>query len=476
MNSTRLTADARRALRNLAASLADAPRLRAAADTLAQGAARVLHVSAAVERRGPEGVAVFAGIPAAGAGAPARVPSWEDPDDLDTALLAQQEFPLGTHGGAEWVLVLTGRWDEPRAQAFFVEFARLAAVALKAPALREVAARSDNVIASAYMFTRRLSRLHGSDPLPQFIVDGLAMAARADLASLATWDADAAHLRIVATHGYPAVLVEHVRVPPGQGVLGRVFEARSPMLVTNLDQVPGLHSRRPRYRTPSFLAVPLLADGDVLGVVCLADRADGRAFERADLTAARALAAPAALGLLNDRLAREARALAHAATVDPLTGLFNRRYFQTRLEEEMERSRRYKLDLALLIVDIDNFKHLNDQLGHLAGDYLLRQVSDVLRRSVRVFDVCTRYGGEEFAILMPGSALENGLLVAERIRQRVEAASREAGPLPAHMRVTVSLGLTVLAEDGSPQEFIARADRALYRAKAEGKNRVRYES
>jgi len=259
-------------------------------------------------------------------------------------------------------------------------------------------------------------------------------------------------------------------------VLGRVFEARSPMLVTNLEQVPGLHSRRPRYRTPSFLAVPLLADGDVLGVVCLADRADGRAFERADLTAARALAAPAALGLLNDRLAREARSLAHAATVDPLTGLFNRRYFQTRLEEEMERSRRHKLDLALLIIDIDNFKHLNDQLGHLAGDYLLRQVSDVLRRSVRVFDVCTRYGGEEFAILMPGSGLQNGLLVAERIRQRVESASREAGPLPAHMRVTVSLGLTVLAEDASPQELIARADRALYRAKAEGKNRVRYES
>jgi two-component system cell cycle response regulator len=185
------------------------------------------------------------------------------------------------------------------------------------------------------------------------------------------------------------------------------------------------------------------------------------------------LAAPAALALLNDRLSDQARELAHAATIDPLTGLFNRRYFQTRIEEEIERARRYELDLALLLADIDNFKLLNDQLGHLAGDYLLRQIAEVFKRSVRVFDVCTRFGGEEFAILMPGSNAGNAMIVAERIRSRVESASREDGPLPAHLRITISLGLAVLSADASSQELIARADRALYRAKAEGKNRVR---
>jgi diguanylate cyclase (GGDEF)-like protein len=193
-------------------------------------------------------------------------------------------------------------------------------------------------------------------------------------------------------------------------------------------------------------------------------------------SAARALAAPAALALINDRLTHQARELAHAATIDPLTGLFNRRYFHTRIEEEIERARRYGLDLALLLADVDDFKQLNDELGHLAGDYLLRQIAEVLKRSVRVFDVCTRFGGEEFAILMPGSNAANAIVVAERIRSRVESASRDAGPLPAHLQITISLGLAVLSAGASSQELIARADRALYRAKAAGKNRVTVEA
>ncbi|MBL8141630.1 MAG: GGDEF domain-containing protein, partial [Acidobacteria bacterium] len=144
--------------------------------------------------------------------------------------------------------------------------------------------------------------------------------------------------------------------------------------------------------------------------------------------------------------------------------------------EEIERARRHTLDLSLLLVDVDDFKRLNDELGHLVGDYLLKQIADVLRRSVRVFDVCTRFGGEEFAILMPGTGLASALVVAERIRSRVEQASRDVGPLPAHLRITVSLGLAVLASDPTPQELIARADRGLYRAKADGKNCVRVES
>jgi diguanylate cyclase (GGDEF)-like protein len=303
----------------------------------------------------------------------------------------------------------------------------------------------------------------------------MAETTHARIGSLATYTEAEGQLRVAATHGYPQVLVDHVRLVPGEGVLGRVFETRRPMLVDDLDTLDGLHRRRPRYRTPSFLAVPLLSNADVLGVVAMADRADGQPFDRRDLTAARALAAPASLALLNDRLTAQTRELAHAATVDPLTGLFNRRYFHTRLEEEIERARRYNLELALLLIDVDDFKLINDELGHLAGDYMLRQVSDVLKRSVRVFDVCTRFGGEEFAILMPGSGATTGLAVAERVRSRVEIAARESGTLPHHLRVSVSLGLAVLGAAASSQELIARADRALYRAKADGKNCVRME-
>jgi diguanylate cyclase (GGDEF)-like protein len=387
---------------------------------------------------------------------------------------ATLDLPLGRHGNREWTLVLEGGWTG-FASPCLHEVAPLLGAALASAHAHEQHRRARGLLLAAHRLGRTLTGQAPPDRMRQRMVDAAAAATRAAVASLSLHDAEANALRIVATHGYAQVLVDHVRVLPGQGVLGRVFQTRRALLARDVRDVPGLHARRARYRTPSFLAVPLLADGDVLGVLSVADRRDGQPFDRADLRALRALAVPASLGLRNHRLVDQTRVLAHAATVDPLTGLFNRRYFQTRIEEEIERARRYGVDLALLLIDIDDFKRHNDQLGHLAGDYLLRQIAEVLKRSVRVFDVCTRFGGEEFAILMPGSGSANGLIVAERIRHRVETASREDGPLPSHLRMTVSLGLAVLGADVSSQELIARADRALYRAKAEGKNRVQME-
>lgn len=381
---------------------------------------------------------------------------------------------VGRHGSSDWALSFRSVDSGHTRDRRLAVFARVVSSALEHATLRGAASRAETVVAATYSFARKLTRRPPSLPLRQFIVDEIAEATRARLASLAVHDEARGQLRVVATHGYPAVLVEHVRQSPGEGVLGRVFSSRRPMLVADLEHVPDLHRRRPRYRTSSFLSVPLLSNGDVLGIVSVADRTDDQPFDRNDLTAARALAAPAALALLNDRLSDQARVLAHAATVDPLTNLFNRRYFQTRLEEEMQRARRYALDLALLLIDVDDFKALNDMLGHLAGDHLLRQVADILKRSVRVFDVCTRFGGEEFAVLMPGSSVNNALVVAERIRSRIEGArSADSALVPPHMRITVSLGLAALGADSTPHELVARADRALYLAKAAGKNCVR---
>jgi len=219
--------------------------------------------------------------------------------------------------------------------------------------------------------------------------------------------------------------------------------------------------------------VPLFAGRQGFGVVSLTDRADGRPFDRGDLTTVRALAAPAILALARERLAMRARALAHAAAIDPLTGLFNRRYFETRIEEEIQRARRYDLGLALLVIDADNFKVFNDLLGHPGGDRILRTMADVLRRSVRAFDVCTRFGGEEFAILMPGSNADAAMHSAERIRQRIADYRFEPRFLPPGVHPTISIGVAILDGAGTAQELVASADRALYTAKAAGKNCVR---
>lgn len=451
----RLRAGSLHRLRRLAEDCAAAPDVSAALAQLDAGLRQEFGHEAGVDRR-------------VAAGARPQLPAFAGTDH-------HVELALGPAGGDFPVLRLPGAWVRPRERVALEKLRGAFANALQVVAARTEAARANALVASAYGFARRLAQARLSQDLRHLIVDTIATAVSAEQGSLATYEESEGLLRIAATRGYPSVLVEHLRIVPGRGLLGQVYESRRAMLVDDVTGLPG-HTPRRRYRTSSFLAVPLLAQGDVVGIVSLADRTDGRPFTREDLTAARALAAPAALALRSDRLAEQARELSHAATVDPLTALFNRRYFSTRIEEEIERARRYSLELSLLLIDVDDFKKLNDELGHLAGDYLLRQIAEVLKRSVRVFDVCTRFGGEEFAILMPGSGVNNALLVAERIRARVEQASREAGPLPAHMRITVSLGLATLASDANPQELIARADRALYRAKAEGKNCVRVES
>ena len=331
----------------------------------------------------------------------------------------------------------------------------------------------ENLVANLYAFTRKLGQTNDTAQLAPLVVRSVADAVGARMAALALYDANTGRLAIVATKGYPSVLVEDLRIAPGSGVIGQVFATRRPLLVADASRELNAHPRRPRYRTGSFMAVPIYTDAGTLGVLTMADREDLQAFTPGDLTVARAMTAPVGLALVSARLAGEARELAHAAAVDPLTGLFNRRYFETRIDEEIQRARRYKLDLALLVIDADNFKALNDLLGHLVGDRVLRAMSDTLRRSVRAFDVCTRFGGEEFAILMPGSNAASAVQSAERIRQRIEQYKFDPMLIPAEIRPTISVGVAVLNGESTAQDLIARADRALYVAKGQGKNCVR---
>jgi diguanylate cyclase (GGDEF)-like protein len=218
-----------------------------------------------------------------------------------------------------------------------------------------------------------------------------------------------------------------------------------------------------------------MAGGKLIAVVSLADRLDGQAFDRRDLTTARALGAPAALALMAQRLQDDKQGLEQLVATDPLTGLFNRRYFEVRLDEELNRALRQELELNLMVIDVDGFKSINDSIGHAAGDAVLRGVANVIRRSVRVFDVCARQGGDEFVILMQGRRV-SAMQSAERLRGRIESWRPERGlALPPTVRVTASIGLASLSRNAhaTTQSFMASADRALLIAKAEGRNRVR---
>ncbi len=156
------------------------------------------------------------------------------------------------------------------------------------------------------------------------------------------------------------------------------------------------------------------------------------------------------------------------ALTDPLTGLWNRRYLDDRLRRELARSARHGAPLSLLLIDLDHLKEINDQGGHGAGDEALKFIADSIRSSARSSDVVARYGGDEFAVLAPSTQAPEAVTLAERIRAAVEQGHAGA------RRTTVSIGISDVAQNRAfeSRELIQAADRALYRAKSGGRNRI----
>jgi two-component system, cell cycle response regulator len=158
-------------------------------------------------------------------------------------------------------------------------------------------------------------------------------------------------------------------------------------------------------------------------------------------------------------------------TMDGLTQIYNRRYFEEALEREVSRSRRYERSLALVMFDVDHFKRVNDQHGHLAGDYVLKQLASTLRTRIRREDVFARYGGEEFGMLLPEVDLPGAVKLADKVRRMVEKQRFEFDRTP--IPVSISLGVAMLeSEHRDVEDFKRAADSRLYAAKAAGRNRV----
>jgi diguanylate cyclase (GGDEF)-like protein len=160
------------------------------------------------------------------------------------------------------------------------------------------------------------------------------------------------------------------------------------------------------------------------------------------------------------------------AVTDGLTGLFNHREFYQALRRELERARRYRHTLSLLMIDVDDFKRFNDRFGHPAGDIALREIADLLRKCARTTDIIARYGGEELAVILPESTPGGALMVAERIKSEVGAHNFIQGSIE-HVQLTVSIGIysSTNGED-SEDQIVSLADEASYVAKKSGKNRV----
>lgn len=380
-----------------------------------------------------------------------------------TSGVAWTAVGIGTFAQREWTLLLPGQSSYWASHPGIDQLVQQLSWSLGHVAEKDLAEYSRRLQRTIFAFSRRLARDSGAASLNSLVLRTLASQVHAQTAALARFNPDDGALQIVATLGYPLSVVEHLRIPPGEGLLGRVYETGHALVGDATSSGTG----RLRYRSDSYMVLPVIAGANRAAVVALTDRADGRRFDARDFSAARLLVATAAPAFAAEPLRRRLVELTELATVEPVTGLFNRRYLQTRLEAEVERARRQGQDLALLLIDVDDFKRVNDTRGHLEGDRTLREIADLIRAGVRIFDVCARYGGEEFVIVMPAASLEVAQQVAERVRGRVERRFAR-GPAP----VTVSIGVGTLAEGATGDELLDVADRALMSAKRAGKNIV----
>jgi len=323
------------------------------------------------------------------------------------------------------------------------------------------------------------------------------------------------------THGYLDILRESGELEPvvgvgaleealkfkvtmGEGVAGIVWKTGKPLFIPDYDQWPGRLSKFPRGLIRAILGMPLLFKGQVVGVIGIARGFESDiSFSEEDITVLRRFADLAVLALQNARLFEQAQVeiafrrktemelrnanqvlqfqiervellqgqLRELAVRDTLTNLFNRRYLQEMLEVEFARAKRSQTSLAILMMDCDRLKDINDTYGHKAGDDSLVHIANVIRESIRAGDIACRYGGDEFVVVLGNVTEKTAFERAENIRNRiaVEPILHKKEKIHIH----VSIGIAMFPGHGTLGEsLLQKADQALYAAKGKGKNQV----
>ncbi|MBF0522403.1 MAG: sensor domain-containing diguanylate cyclase [Candidatus Omnitrophica bacterium] len=224
------------------------------------------------------------------------------------------------------------------------------------------------------------------------------------------------------------------------------------------------------FMTKELVIMPLRAKDKVNGLIVADNLFTQKPISDDDLKIFTMLANQAGLAIENSRLYEMIIQKSHT---DALTGLWNHGYFQEEITKELERHQSERQSLSLLMIDMDNFKTLNDSHGHQYGDIVLKEIASLLKDSSRETDYVCRYGGEEFSIILTQTWKEQGHIIAERIRQRIEQKDFLKPNSNEMLRTTVSIGLATFPEDGqSKEELITKADKAMYIAKFSGKNQT----
>ncbi|WP_030441646.1 diguanylate cyclase [Actinoplanes subtropicus] len=348
--------------------------------------------------------------------------------------------------------------------------------------VRALTASRDQLRGHLAILGETLSSTHDVDRILQVILRTALAATGARAGLVLLLDPAGGHLvahtaiGLTGAWDLPEAELGTMRLPVGSGVLGEVAAGGEPRRGHGT-----IAEAEPPCRT--YLAVPIQAPSGpddpllpgesgpaTLGVLALYDRVGGDDFDEADLHTLRTFAGQAGVAVHNVRVHEEAQRL---SLTDPLTGLWNYRYLRESLRREVERASRFGRMLAVLVLDLDHFKEVNDTYGHAAGDAVLGEFARRIRIGLREVDVAFRQGGEEFVVLLPETDAYGGIIVAERLGAAVRdrpVSIEERGSIP----VTVSIGVAVYPEHGTTvQEVLRAADDALYAAKNAGRDTYR---
>lgn len=278
---------------------------------------------------------------------------------------------------------------------------------------------------------------------------------------------DATVLNFAAAYGPIKEQLMGIRIPVGKGIAGWVAKHRQPLIVNHAKDDPRFFNKIDQalqFVTRDILCAPLISRSRAIGVIEMVNSTKENGFSEADLDLIQVLVNPAAVAIENAYLFQKTQQL---TIQDDLTKLYNARHLSHCLETELRRAQRNAWNLAVIFLDLDGFKGVNDTYGHLQGSNCLIDIGEIVNDSARETDIVGRYGGDEFMLILPQTDLEGAVIVGERIRDRVEAYNK------VDVQITASIGISVFPDHGHTKEqMIRQADRAMYRVKEQGKNGI----
>jgi diguanylate cyclase (GGDEF)-like protein len=334
----------------------------------------------------------------------------------------------------------------------------------------------DEILTSIFDSSKSIAPLLNWERLLQTIIEKAAQLLRAEQGSLMLLEEETAELLVKAKKSIDDIIKENMRARRGEGIAGKVLESGEPLLVEDVEKDPRTNQKnRPRYKTRSFVSIPIKIEDRVAGVLNISDKISGEVFNESDLILIQAFATYASIAIERNLFHKEAEELKKLSITDPLTGILNRRYLNSRLSEEIARFNRYKHPFSFLMIDIDGFKEYNDTYGHITGDKVLKNIAITIVNSLRSTDIAVRFGGDEFVLILPQTPKIEAINIANRIKESVENLYiPHQQELPTKC-LTISIGLSSYPEHASSAaELLEKTDQALYLAKKGGGNRLVY--